>query len=111
MTTHRKPANIELSLVRGDSRTWKFIITIDGTPLNVSAGTMDFLADDGEGNTIAVVASVGGAGSNEVTTIFTPILTGVPVGDYDYDIQQTTGTDRYTYVEGVLHITQDVNLT
>jgi hypothetical protein len=111
MTTFRKPANIELSLVRGDSRTWRFDVTLDGAPINLSAGTVKFQAEDGQGTTIGPIAgSVAGAGNNEVTISFTPTDTAV-VGDYDYDIQHASGTDRYTYVEGVLHITQDVNLT
>ena len=109
MTTFRKPASIELSITRGDSRTWKFTITLDGAPLDVSAGSIAFKATDGQGNTIGpITGSVAGAGSNEVTFSFVPGDTGT-VGDYDYDVQQTVTTDRYTYVEGVLHITQDVN--
>ncbi len=111
MTTHRKPAQLELSLVRGDSRTWRFDIKLDGNPLDVSAGTISFVADNGRGDTITVAGSVAGVGSNEVTFSFTPTLSAVPLDDYDYDIQQIVGADRYTYVEGVLHITQDVNLT
>jgi hypothetical protein len=106
----KEPAQIDFSLVRGDSRVKRFDITLDGVALNVSAGTIDWKATNSATTIGPILGSVGGAGSNEVTITFTPTHTGT-LGVYRYDLQQTDGTDRYTYAIGTLTISQDVNLT
>lgn len=108
MPNFDKPADIDFQIVRGDSRDKKFTILLDGVALNVSAGSMAFLADDGTTTIGPLVGVVAGAGNNEVTVSFVPADTAV-TGTYDYDLQQTVAADRFTYVVGKLVITGDVN--
>lgn len=80
-------------------------------PVNVSTYVFKIMAKDSAGVTIftwdnAIFVSVA---TNARTISLTPTTTAsYPVGEYNYEMQVTIGTDSYTWMAGFIEVTDQI---
>lgn len=97
-----------LSVYRGDtwSQTFRFL-DADGQPHDLSGSTVVSEARPIKGGANIDLVTIAPNGTGEVTLKLPP--EGLNPGDYEYDIEETKGTDVQTWVRGLLHIQRDVS--
>lgn len=109
----RKPKRYDIELYQGDTFSFSLVLKNGGTPINVTGWTAQAqikkVSDSSPGETPNLAVTVG-TSDGKFTISLTDTATAALQGntEYKYDVQLSDGTEKRTFIGGVITVTEDI---